>query len=282
MVFMPIKREIEKLYKFGCVLTAASLVVFFAGKVSAEEKESIAETRPPIVRYLELGGEYTHFTNDYGDGNSQFMAYSLSRENDFLLRFDLGRAARFGEQGMGCGASLTAYLPDGHFLGFGGSTGTGKAVFPKYRLDAFFGRGFLAEDNLQLTLGFIHEESKDVNKFDRYACALTWYAGPHWILGAHFNYDVGQPGDTITKSGGVGAMVGTWEERYVGASVEFGDVNYTRVGPSSYLVDYEQILVKAYFTEYFGPKAGMNLRLDWGSNDFYDLYGASLSFFWVR
>lgn len=276
---MKFKWEVVTTSVLGCALLAAGLLAALVGTTRAAEEEKNAETQAPIVRYVEAGGEFTHFTNDYGNGNSQFMAYSISRENNYLLRFDWGRAARFGDQGLGFGASFTDYLADGWFVGCGVSTGSGEAIFPRYRLDASIGRGFLREDNLQITAAYIRQQSKGENYFDRYAAALTWYAGAHWILGAHFNYDVGQPGDTITRSGGVGAMVGTWQVRYVGAAVEFGDINYTQIGPDNYLVDYEQILVKAYYTEYFGPKAGMNLRLDWGSNDFYELYGVSLSFF---
>jgi len=246
---------------------------------AAAETNGGNQTGPPVVRFFEAGAEFTRFTNDYGNGSGQFMSYSMSRENEFLLRFDMGRAARFGDEGLGFGASFTKYFYGRWSAAAGVSTGSGTAVFPRYRLDAWIGRAFLREANLQITAGYVHEQSMGENKFDRYGCGLTWYAGPHWIWGGFFNYDVGQPGNTVTQSGGAGVTYGNWKEWYVGTSVEFGDVSYTQIGPSKYLVDYEQVIVKGYFTGYFTSKSGMNLRLDWGRNDFYDLYGVSLSFF---
>lgn len=262
----------------GCVVIASGPMNNDAATAAAETGSGGAE-RPPVVRFFEAGVDFTHFTNDYGNGNGQSMSYSRSREYEYLLRFDVGRAARFGDEGLGVGASFTKYMYRRWSAAAGLATGSGAAIFPRYRVDAWIGRAFLPDGNLQIAVGYVHEQSRGENKYDRYGCGLTWYAGAHWILGGFFNYDVGQPGNTVTQSGGAGASYGSWKRWYVGASVEFGDVSYTQIGPSKYLVDYEQVVVKGYLTEYFNPRAGVNLRLEWGRNDFYDLYGVSLSFF---
>ena len=51
------------------------------------------------------------------------------------------------------------------------------------------------------------------------------------------------------------------------------------VGITDFLVAYEQVWVRANYSEYFNPTFGLNLRVDWGTNKFYDFYGISASVF---
>ena len=234
---------------------------------------------PPHTKYIEGGAEFTHFTNGFGNGNNQSVTFTISREWSYLLRFDLGRVQRFGDEGIGIGALFTSYHGKAWSSGVGVSTGSGKFILPRYRVDASLGYALLPAGNLQATIGYVHEQSKGENSYDRIAASLTWYTGAHWIVGGYFNYDVGQPGATITKSGGAGVTWFTWQKRYIGAVAEYGDVHYTQLGVTDFLVAYEQVSARAYYTEYFNPTFGLNLRADWGTNKFYDSYGISASVF---
>ena len=247
--------------------------------VSGVARAAEGDAPPPHTKYIEGGADFTHFTNDVGNGNNQFITFSMSREWAYMLRFDLGRAQRFGDEGVGIGAVFNSYFAKSWSTGIGVSTGSGKFIFPRYRLDVSLGYTFLPAGNLRATIGYVTEQSKGDNSYDRIAGSLTWYAGAHWIVGGYFNYDIGQPGDTITKSGGAGVTWYTWQERYIGATVEYGDVNYTQVGVTDFLVAYEQVWVRANYSEYFNPTFGLNLRADWGTNKFYDFYGISASVF---
>ncbi len=236
----------------------------------------------PLVYSIEGGGSYTHFTEDYGSGNTQFAAFTLTRPSRYAIRIDAGRAERFDDDGYGIGALLTKYLARNWSAGVGAGTGTGDFIHPEYRLDAFVSKGLLANGNLIATLGYAHEESKAANYYDRVAGSLTWWADAHWIFGGFYHYDIGYPGDTRTKSGGAGITWYDWQERSLSVSGSLGDVNYTQVGPTSFLVGYEEVSVSLGVTEYLSSRGGLRLKLDWGSNDFYDAYGVTVSLFRER
>jgi YaiO family outer membrane protein len=234
---------------------------------------------PPRVMHCEVGADFTHFTADYGNGNYEYLAVLFSREWDYLMRFELGRAERFGDAGTGAGASLTRFLSPRWSVSAGFSAGTGEFILPRYRLNVSIGKFFLPERNLGAELGYVHDQSKGENYFDRIFTTATWYTAPHWMLSGYFNYDMGHPGSTRTKFGGIGLTWYTWQKRYIGGLFEYGDVNYTQVGPANFLVSYSETLFKVYYTEYFNTETGLTLRLDTGTNDFYDLVGFSVIFF---
>ncbi len=261
--------------RYPAVLAAAlavALVVAAALHAPAAAQES------NNVYYVEGGLDFAHFTDDIGNGNAQWVAFILSQPANYSLRFDLSRADRWGDRGAGGGVQFTKYFPRVN-LGAGISGGGGDFIYPEYRFDAFAGYSFLTEANLNITLGYLHEQSKAANYYDRISVSATWYMNSHWILGGFFNYDMGQPDDNITKSMGLGLTWFTWQERYIGGQFSYGDVNYTQINANNFLVAYEQFTFRLSYSEYFNPTFGATLKFDYGTNKFYDVYGISASVF---
>jgi YaiO family outer membrane protein len=230
------------------------------------------------VYYLEGGVDFSHFSNDYGNGNGQWVTFILSQPANYNLRFDLSRAERWGDQGVGGGLLFTKFV--GRLtLGAGASGGSGDFIYPDYRVDATAGYAFLPKGNLQISLGYLHEQSKAENSYDRMSISANWYVNSHWIFGGYFNYDIGQPGDTVTKTVGLGATWYTWQKRYIGGMIVYGDVNYTQVSANDFLVAYEQFELRLNYSEYFNPTFGTNIRVFLGTNEYFDVYGVSASLF---
>ncbi len=261
----------------ACLFTALSVIAAAGTAVASDDGES-GETFPRMTRW-EAGADFTHFTNGYGNGNYEFLGATLSREWSYTLRFDLGRAERFGDVGIGAGASLTRYLSGRWSATAGINAGSGDFVLPQYRINMAIARAFLPERNLSAEIGYVREQSKGDNYFDRIAVSTTWYTGPHWMLSGYFHYDLGQPGDTRTRFGGIGVTWYTWRRTYLGGLFQYGDISYTQVGPESFLVSYAEALFRVYYTAYFSREYGLNLRLDAGRNDFYDILGVSAGLF---
>jgi len=237
-----------------------------------------AAQEAPTNYYVEGGLDFSHFTHDNGNGNGQWLVLILSQPAKHTLRFDLSRAERWDDEGVGGGLLLNKYV--GRLtLGAGASGGSGNFIYPEYRVDASVGYGFLAKGNLKIVLGYLHEQSKAENSYSRMAISANYYMNSHWIFGGFFNYDVGQPGDTVTKSMGLGATWFTWQKRYIGGLFSYGDVNYTQVSANDFLVDYKQFSVRLYYSEYFNPTFGTNIKLDYGHNEFFKVYGISVSVF---
>jgi YaiO family outer membrane protein len=237
-----------------------------------------AAAQAPNTYYIEGGLDLAHFSDNYGNGNGQWLVFILSQPANYNLRFDLSRAQRWGDRGVGGGLSFSKYL-DRLTLAAGASGGSGDFIYPEYRLEASVGYGLLPQGNLLVMLGYLHDQSKVDNYFDRVALSANWYMDSHWIFGGFFNYDIGQPGDTVTMSLGLGATWFTWKKRYIGGTVTYGDVNYTQVSLNGFLVAYKQFSLRANYSEYFNPTFGTNVRLDFGTNKYYDVYGVSVSVF---
>jgi len=274
-----VSRRLQRLAVLTRLFVVISMATLGSASLSVADEQEGAGPGPPTVTYIEAGADFTHFTNDYGNGNNQFLAVLFDREWSYLLRFDLGRSERFGDTGLGAGASFTGYLTRRWSARAGINTGSGEFILPRYRLSAAIGRAFLAERNLNAEIGYIHDQSRGENSFDRIAPSVIWYAGSHWMLSAYFNYDIGQPGSTKTMSGILGVTWYRWRDRHIGGTLEYGDVNYIQVGPMNYLVSLTETLLRIYYTEYLNPKFGFIIRLDLGTNDFYNHVGASFSLF---
>jgi len=257
------------------LIVASFMLVPSKGTAAADDEGTSA----PAIRYLEAGASYTHFTDDLEDGNTQFLSLLFSQDWSYQLRFDAERSARWSDAGFGVGASFTKYFGGSWSVGVGAGTGSGKYILPDYRFNASVGKAFLQKRNLLASIGYVHEQSKGPNYYDRIAPSLSWWAGDHWVFGGHFNYDIGQPGNTSTRSGGLEVTWFNWQKRFIGVVFELGDVNYTQVGPTDFLVAYKQVSTRVHFTQYFTPTMGLNFRGDWGTNDLYDLYGISVNLF---
>jgi len=250
----------------------AALVLAAATFAPASAQEA------PTVYYVEGGLDFSHFSDPYGNGNGQWLVFILSQPANYSLRFDLSRAERWGDEGVGGGLLAQKFI-DRLTLGASVSGGGGKFIYPDYRVDASVGYGFLAEGNLQITLAYLHEQSKAENSYDRGAVSANYYMKSHWIFGGYFNYDVGQPGDTVTKSIGLGATWYTWQKRYIGGMASYGDVNYVQISDVDFLVAFKNFSVRLYYSEYFNPTFGTNIKLDYGTNEYFDVYGISISVF---
>jgi hypothetical protein len=196
----------------------------------------------PTVFYFEGGVDFSHFTDGYGDGNGQWLVFILSQPANYSLRFDLSRVDRWGDEGVGDGILAQKFI-DRLTLGAGASGGSGDFIYPEYRVDASVGYGFLAEGNLQIILGYLHEQSKAENSYDRMA---VWF---------------------------------TWQKRYIGGQFSYGDVNYTQISDVDFLVAFENFSVRLYYSEYFNPTFGTNIKFDYGTNKYFDVYGISASLF---
>ncbi|KPL17958.1 MAG: hypothetical protein AMJ92_10185 [candidate division Zixibacteria bacterium SM23_81] len=259
----------------------ASFFLVSAGVFEFSSSQEIEDQTPevPLTRVIEVGGDYGHYSDDLGSTNSQFLRFSIAKPDVYTWRFVTGRAYRFKDEAFDIGVSYTRYLPDGISLSLGISTGTGEVISPEYRVDASIGMAFLEKDNLLASVGYTRSQSKAENRSDGVGLGLTYYMDDHWILSASGRYDIGQPGETVSTSGGLGITYGVYRKRYIGAAVEFGDVSYLLIGPSEVLVDYNSTTYKLYFSHYQTPSVGFHLRLDYERNSFYDLVGGSITLF---
>ncbi len=232
------------------------------------------DAAPPVVRTVEAGGAWGHYTEGYGDANGQFVRWSLGRADRWAWRFEAGRSERFGDRSLDGGASCTRWFGLTSAT-LGVSSGTGDYIAHRYRLDASVSRPLAG---VVTTLGYTRIQSKGDNRSDGLGLSLVRYL-PHWVLSAQGRYDLGQPGNTRSTSGGVGVSYVVWRRTSLGVGYDVGDVSYQLVGAGNALVDYRSTGFNVGFSQWFDDHWGLNLRADYGDTPFYTVRGGTVSIF---
>jgi len=254
-------------------LAIALLVALTAAPIAAAAQEA-----PALTHLLEIGGEFGVYSDDLGEADAEFLAYTLARPERWSLRLDLGRAARFDDEGVSGGITLTGVLPRGLALSAGVAGGTGDVIDADWRFDA----GLLAPlpgGRCLLNLGYTRVQSKDVNKSDGYGAGLSCYSGDHWLLAAGARYELGYPGRTESSSLDLSVTWFRWLDLYLGAGARFGSVSYQLIGPGSAIVDYDETAWYLLATRYVRPDWGFTARFEQADNDVYTLRTVRVSLF---
>jgi len=252
-----------------------SLFLLSCGAVAAAAQEAV-----PYVRTAELGAGLSRYTDGLGQGNGQFARVSLAKAKDHSWLFETGRQERFGESAWGIGASHTRHFGTASAITAGLSTGTGDYLFPEYRFDLKVDQGVLKEKNLVLSASYTRIQSKQENSSDGFGVGAVWWL-PHWVLEGRYLYDIGHPGDAISKSWGLGVTWYLWKKTYLGAGIDGGEVSYMLLGPGagSALVDYEAEGWNVHWQQWLWPGGGFNLRYEHGTTDYYRVDGYTASIF---
>jgi YaiO family outer membrane protein len=233
-----------------------------------------ASGAPPLTRSIEAGGAWGRHTEGYGDADGQFLRFGLGRAERWTWRAETGRSARFDDQSLDGGLSYA------HWFGrtsvtLGASSGTGRFIANRYRLDAAVTRPLAS---VITTLGYTRIQSKGENRSDGAGLSLVRYT-PHWIFSAQGRLDLGQPGATHSASAGAGLSYIIWRRMSIGVGYDVGDVSYQLVGAGRALVDYRSTGFNLGYSQWFGAQWGLNARVDYGETPFYTVRGASLGIF---
>jgi YaiO family outer membrane protein len=254
-----------------CLLRSVLVVALAVGGPAVL---AAATEMPPLVRSVEAGGAWGHYTEGYGDANGQFVRGALWRPDRWAWRVEVGRSERFGDRSLDGGASYARWFGRTSAT-LGASSGTGEFIAHRYRLDASVSRPLAG---VVTTLGYTRIQSKGDNRSDGLGLSLVRYT-PHWVLNAQGRYDLGQPGNTRSTSGGVGISYVVWRRTSFGVGYDVGDVSYQLVAAGNALVDYHSTGFNAGFSQWFDGHWGLNLRAEYGDTPFYTVRGATLSIF---
>ncbi len=255
------------------LLTLVTVTTAIAAEADGEEPAS------NYHRSIEIGCDFSFYTGGLGEGYGQFLRFGLWRPAVHTLFFDVSRSQRFGDSGLGFGASYTRHLPDALDLTVAAGTGTSDFLDPEYRLHVGARRAFLSRDNLAVLAGYTRTQSKADNSTDGFSLGLLYYAGAHWMLGGNLQYDIGHPGDTTSTMYGLGATWYRYKDIYIGGGYTTGDVSYLIIDATDIRVDYPSEGWYIAASKWLSVRSGINLRFDHGTTSFYDVDGFRLSYF---
>ena len=249
----------------------AMLLLGFAAKAIGQE--------PDWEHELRAGASYGKYDSDLGSLNGQFLRWTASRRFQDLVRTDVGRAERFGEEGFGFGAGWQHHLRQDTSVSFGASTGTGDVLFPRWRADVGLEHGVLPGDPLLLGIGYTHIQSKAENRSDGFGLNARWYGNAPWIFSGFGRIERGHPGDTISRSAGVGAMLHFPGRYSLGAGVEVGETSYVLLTPDEAAVDFDSVGWRLGASKELNQDWGVGARFDSFTSDVYDLWAIGIELY---
>ncbi len=228
---------------------------------------------------LELGAGYAGFTEGLGDGNDQFLAWSMMRPGLDRLRLDLGHSARFGDEGVGVGLLYEREVAPRLGLSLGLSSGSGEVIFPDLRVDLGLRKDAVLGTPLILRIGFTHFDYKSANTSDGGELGLFWPMTDRWAVSASERIEIGQPGSTLSKTTNLGLRWGRWRRYYLGSGLHFGETSYVLIVPGQPQVDFSSWSWDLSGTWYLRSDRGVSLRFEQFRSEVYDLWGLSLRLF---
>jgi YaiO family outer membrane protein len=225
----------------------------------------------PSRRYtVDVGLSLGRYTENLGNSDAQFAALSLERPWLDRWRFDLGRAARFEDAGVGVGALYSRHLRRNTQVSGGFSSGTGDVIFPKWRVDLGLRQTGLFDNRMLFDLGYTHTQSKAENYSNALGGGVRWYTSSPWSFGLGGRVEWGQPGNTVSRSMNFGVDYGLYRKLYVGAGMEIGEVAYVLVAKDLAFVDFSIRSYRLGSTWYVRDDRGLTVELNYLDTEFYD------------
>ncbi len=228
---------------------------------------------------IEVGTEFGDYTEGLGRLDGQFVALHTERPWIDHLRLEIGRAARFGDEGLGVGLLYGRHLSRHDVLSVGVAAGGGDVIQPDLRLDLGWRHLGLLDDRLIFDLGYTHLESKGENSSDGVGSGIVYRLGGRWSVGVDGRVDVGQPGSTTGHTLAASLLYGIYKRFYAHLRAETGRVAYTLVGTGSALVEYDSQGVRAGASLYLREDRGVSAEFSWLDTEVYDLRSVSLRLF---
>lgn len=245
------------------------LLVFAPSAASADD----------VVRSVQVGLDRGEYTEDLGSLNGALVAYTQERPWKDRWRFDVGYASRFGDEGVGIGASYGRHLGRSRVLSAGLSTGTGDVILPAWRFDIGLRQTGLLDDRLLVDVGYTHFDTKEENSTDSVSGGLLLAVGGGFQVGLDGRLERGQPGDTTGHSIAGSLLYGIYRSFYANVRYEVGRVAYLLVGPSDALVEFDSRGLRAGVTWYIERDRGVGLEFNRLDTDAYDFTGVGVRAF---
>lgn len=259
------------------IVVAVLSVLPVAGADGPDESAPADTDDAAWTKTVEAGAGYGWFSDPYGNGNGQFVRFSLTRPWRHLLRFELNRGDRFGLDGVSLGVTYARTLANKTTLSVGLAGGTGD-LSPKYRFDASVTWPTLEEGNLLLSVGYKDDKSKFDNGSRGLWLGGVYYKG-HWVAQGNVRYDRGRPGNTDSYGAAAGLTWYIYKKLYLGFGFDWGDSSYLVVGPGDVQVDVQGRSYNFNGSYWLNDSSGINFRVEYGSNSIYSGSGVQLSYF---
>ena len=198
-----------------------------------------------------------------------------------LLQGELAAMERWNESGTFVGLGDRIVLSDDWYTYLAAGAGDGASYLPRYRVDAFLHRKFLARRNLVGTLGAGYYRAPDGHIDRNLSIGGIYYVPDHpLVLQGEVRFVHGSPGSVKARQQFLAATWGSVGATTVSGRYSWGREAYQSIGGDAILTDFASPEASASLRHWFAKSWGLELAVQHYSNPTYHRDGVTARVFW--
>lgn len=229
-------------------------------------------------RQLELITRYDSLTGDLGKWRDLSLRGALQLD-DHLLQAELSAQEHFRTHGKFAGLSDTYIFSPDWYGSLAVGFGDGSFFLPKYRIDAFLNKKWLANKNLVTSIGFGRYRAPDGHVDRSTSLGLIYYFSIPLVLEGGIRRNISNPGSVSSRQKYVAASYGQHGKQLFIARHAWGTEGYLPFAPGSSLVGYpskETSLAWRYWTS---RRSGLAVEAHHYDNNLFQRNGVTVTVF---
>lgn len=219
-------------------------------------------------------------SNGFGDWR-EIGVRGFRESGAHRVQAELASMRRFDESGnyLSVGDTVT-FSPD-WFASLSVGAGDGAFYLPRYRLDGFLNRKFLADRNLIGTLGLGYYRAPDGHVDRSASIGAVYYFSFPLVVQGEVRFNNSNPASIQTRQQFVAATLGRDKQTQVTGRYAWGREAYQTIGPSTSLVDFSSNEASLKVRHWLGQNWGVHAGLERYRNPSYVRKGGVIGFFWL-
>ncbi len=240
-----------------------------------------AAPAPPFTPsgFVEAGGNYHDVSDNFGNWLGEYLKGEVQTDPNNRWNAELLNQRAFKSTGQYGNIGNTHTFNEDWFSSINAGVGDGGFYLPRYRIDAFINKKWLADRQLVTTFGLGMVKAMDVHKDKSLFLGATYYFKTPWIIQGGVRFNKSDPGNVYSSSQFVAVTQGEDKKHFVTLRVGFGKEAYQVIGPSQTLSDFSSQQVSLELRQWVRPDWGFNVRGERYHNPNYDRTGINFGVF---
>ena len=236
---------------------------------------------PDTLGYVEVGGNYHTLSDGYGTWNGQYLKGEVQSDPYNRWSAEVLSQREFGERGYYGSVGNTHVIDQDWFtvLSVGGGTPSDATFMPRYRVDGFINRKWLARRQLITTFGLGYSKAMQTYNDKSMFLGTTYYFELPWIVQLGYRFNNSNPGSANSSSGFVALSEGRDKDQLVTARLGYGEEAYQLITGGRTINDFNSYVASLELRKWLDDDLGFNLRGEHYHNPYYDRNGVNFGIF---
>ncbi|QOL48147.1 YaiO family outer membrane beta-barrel protein [Massilia litorea] len=230
------------------------------------------------LRQLELAARYDSLTGELGKWRDLSLRGAL-QVGDHLLQAELSSQQHFRVHGNFAGISDTYVFSPDWYGSLALGVGDGSFFLPKYRIDAFLNKKWLASKSLVTSIGFGRYRAPDGHVDRSTSLGLIYYFAIPLVLEGGIRRNISDPGAVSSRQKYVAATYGEHGKQLFIARHGWGTEGYLPFAPGSSLVGYPSHETSLSWRYWTSRRSGIAIEAHRYANSLFRRKGVTVSAF---